>query len=176
MFSIDELTPDQWRLFRQVRLAALAEAPDAFGSRVADWQGDGDVEARWRHRLESVELNLIGRQDGQPVGMASGFLVRPDSVEYQAINDHVGGQPQDWVELISMWVAPQARGTGLAAALIQRVVEWADEHGRRTALVVRTANSQARMAYRSAGFLDLGALVSADSNAPSETLMVTLPR
>ncbi|HEY0700829.1 MAG TPA: glycosyltransferase, partial [Micromonospora sp.] len=45
------LDPEDWRLWRVARLAALAEAPYAFGSQLADWQGPGDREERWRSRL-----------------------------------------------------------------------------------------------------------------------------
>ena len=51
MIDILVLTPDDWPTWRELRLAALAEAPGAFGSRLADWQGDGDREQRWRDRL-----------------------------------------------------------------------------------------------------------------------------
>jgi GNAT superfamily N-acetyltransferase len=54
------LTPDDWPVWRELRLAALAEAPYAFGSRLADWRsqvGDQLVRAveRWaRHRCARV--------------------------------------------------------------------------------------------------------------------------
>lgn len=67
------LTPDDWRAWRQLRLAALAEAPDAFGSRLADWQGDGDREERWRARLGIPgSFNVVAVLDGEPAGLASG--------------------------------------------------------------------------------------------------------
>jgi hypothetical protein len=67
------LTPDDWPAWRELRLAALAEPPCAFGSRLADWQGDRDREQRWRDRLGIPgSYNVIAVLDGQPAGMASG--------------------------------------------------------------------------------------------------------
>ena len=53
------VTSDGWRLWRELRLAALAEAPAAFGSTLAEWSGAVDTEQRWRARLEDVALNLV---------------------------------------------------------------------------------------------------------------------
>ena len=52
MVELWVVTPEAWRTWRELRLAALAEAPYAFTSRLADWQGEGDREDRWRERLE----------------------------------------------------------------------------------------------------------------------------
>ena len=59
------LSPDDWRVWRELRLAALAEAPEAFGSRLADWRGDGDREERWRDRLTIPgSCNFVALLDG----------------------------------------------------------------------------------------------------------------
>jgi hypothetical protein len=50
------LTVDDWSEWRVLRLAALRDAPQAFGSKLADWQGEGDSERRWRGRLDGVLL------------------------------------------------------------------------------------------------------------------------
>ncbi len=125
MLQVQRLGPDDWQLWRAVRLEALAESPDAFGSTLRYWQGDGDTESRWRSRLEDVPFNVVARLDGAPVGQSSGTAV-----------DDRGG-----VELISMWVAPSTRGRSVGSALIDAVIEWAEEqHASKLQLTVRRRN------------------------------------
>lgn len=141
MIATRTLTPDDWRLWRELRLAALTEAPYAFGSVLADWQGEGDREERWRARLGIPGAHdLVALLDGRPVGMASGVPA--------------GG---DAVELISMWVSPTARGRGVGDLLITEIARWAA--GRRAAelrLAVFTGNDAAVALYRRHGFTDTG--------------------
>lgn len=109
MLELRTLESDDWPLWRELRLAALAEAPYAFGSTLAQWQGSGDREERWRARLSIPGAHdLIALLDGLPVGMASG----------------VPGEGAENVELISMWVNPTARGKGVGDYLIQAVERW----------------------------------------------------
>ena len=68
--EIQRIGPDEWEVFRDLRLRALREAPYAFGSRYDDWAQA--PEERWRDRLANVPLNLVARMDGELVGMASG--------------------------------------------------------------------------------------------------------
>jgi ribosomal protein S18 acetylase RimI-like enzyme len=152
--EIVELTPDDWTVFRDVRLRALADAPAAFGSGLAAWADA--PEERWRHRLEAVELNLVARSGDQHVGMASGSVDGDDA------------------ELISMWVDPAFRGRGVAAALTAAVVDWATANGRTTYLMVRSDNARAIAAYERAGFVDLG--VPEGQDGPPENRMVHRPR
>ncbi|MEU8156629.1 GNAT family N-acetyltransferase [Micromonospora sp. NPDC048986] len=138
MIEIMVLTPDDWPTWRELRLAALTEAPGAFGSRLADWQGDGDREQRWRDRLSIPSShNLVAVLDGHPVGMSSG-VPTPDPL---------------MMDLISMWVHPDARGTGVADRLVNEVAQWAHERGAtRLRLNVRLDNARAKALYRRAGF------------------------
>lgn len=134
------VTEDQWREWRALRRAALATDPEAFGSTLADWSGPGDAEPRWRGRLAAVALNLLADLEGEPVGMLSASL------------------PVDGTtELISMWVAPPARGRGVGDALVRSALGWTREQGaRRVALAVRRANGAAIALYRRHGFRDEG--------------------
>ena len=140
MVEVLAVGPDDWRLWRRLRLAALAEAPAAFGSTLAEWSGPGDTEDRWRARLTDVPLNLVLTVDGEPAGMVSATDPCPD------------------VELISMWVAPTARGQGVGDVAVRRVLDWAlGERGAdHVVLSMRTDNEPAARLYRRHGFVDIG--------------------
>jgi ribosomal protein S18 acetylase RimI-like enzyme len=135
------LTEDDWLIWRALRLAALAEAPDAFGSRLADWQGDGDREERWRGRLRIAgSYNIVAALDGQPVGMVSGVPADDGAAE-----------------LISLWVSPVARGRGVGDRLITSVLDWARDQGAQALrLWVAEGNEPATALYRRNGFRDTG--------------------
>jgi ribosomal protein S18 acetylase RimI-like enzyme len=110
MIELRALTPDDWPIWRELRLAALAEAPRAFGAQLADWQGEGDREERWRARLSIPgSYNVVALRAGEPVGMASGVPTGDPAV----------------VELISMWVAPAGRGRGVGDELVRDIERWA---------------------------------------------------
>ena len=82
-----------------------------------------------------------------------------------------GAQADDHVELISMWVAPDHRGTGLADRLIEQVAAWAASNGHDTFLMVRDDNERASKAYEKCGFVDLGVPVDWPADAPRERRM-----
>jgi ribosomal protein S18 acetylase RimI-like enzyme len=147
------LNADDWASWRDLRLLALEESPDAFGSKLADWQGDGDREERWRDRLTDVAFNVMVFDGDVPVGMASGV---PEG---------------DEVELISMYVRPIARGLGVADLLIDAVATWAEEHGAaHVYLAVRESNGHARSLYRRHGFTEIGP-APGEPGDPPELLM-----
>lgn len=147
------LSPDDWLAWRDCRLAALAESPDAFGSTLAQWTGDGDTEQRWRGRLEGVAFNVVLTVAGRPVGMVSATAPGREGA----------------VELISMWVAPSARGQGVGDAAIDAVLTWARaEYGDiPVVLSVKANNKPATLLYERHGFADAGP----SPHDPSERLM-----
>ncbi|MFE3170705.1 GNAT family N-acetyltransferase [Amycolatopsis sp. NPDC059090] len=139
MIVVRELSVDNWAEWRDLRLAALREDPEAFSSKLADWQGEGDAEARWRARLRDVSLNVLADLDGIPAGMVSGHL----------------SERGDKAELMSMWVAPSARGRGVGDALVRAVVRWSEGRGAgELALRVAGGNEYALALYQRHGFVE----------------------
>jgi GNAT superfamily N-acetyltransferase len=139
VIELRELTPDDWQDWRELRLAALADAPFAFGSQLADWV-DAE-ESRWRARLELPgSLNLIAVLDGTAVGMASGV--------------HDDEEP-GVTAVISMWIAPPGRGKGVGDAMMARIESWARAASSHTLkLSVVKGNEKAHALYLRNGYLD----------------------
>lgn len=129
---IRRLDEGDWQTYRAVRLAALRDAPAAFTSTYADAMDF--TEHDWRHGL-SLPCWVAG-PGHTPTGMVR--VGRLEAVE---------------PELISMWVAPIARGTPMAADLVDAVLEWARGQGRAgVRLRVVVDNDRARSFYRRCGF------------------------
>lgn len=124
-----------WPLWRDARLAALTDAPQAFKSRPEDWDRGG--EDAWRERYATPGAhNLVASLDGRTVGMARGV---PEGDGIAALH--------------SVWVAPGARGHGVGDRLITAVETWARRTGARTLrLEVLPGNDTAIALYRRHGF------------------------
>jgi ribosomal protein S18 acetylase RimI-like enzyme len=122
---------------------------------LAEWTGAGDVEYRWRGRLSAVHLNVVLTVDGRPAGMVSATTPGRDGA----------------VELMSLWIAPFARGRGVGDAAVDFVVAWAKaEYGDApVTLSVKTDNEPAIRLYRRHSFSDAGS----SSDDPTERMMHT---
>jgi len=128
------LAPADWEDFREIRLAALGDAPEAFGSTAADAQKLEEQE--WRRRLEQRAVFMAGVA-GQRVGLAAG----------------TGGDHPREAELVSMWVAPTWRGQGVGDRLVEAVVAWAAGEGSSgVRLWVANGNTRAECLYARHGF------------------------
>ncbi|TCC37203.1 GNAT family N-acetyltransferase [Kribbella sindirgiensis] len=137
MIDVQAIGPDDWKAWRELRLAALEEAPFAFGSQLADWIDA--PEERWRERLSVPgAYQVIVSLDGTPAGMAGGFPGADDTAE-----------------LVSMWVAPAGRGKGVGNALMTAIEDWARGIGAGTLkLSVVPGNDPAHNLYLRHGYVD----------------------
>jgi GNAT superfamily N-acetyltransferase len=137
MVLVREAIADDWPALRDIRLAALRDAPEAFGSTYE--QQATFAEADWLRRIASGGTFLAYLPEvraSQPAGLAGGYPERP-------------GQ----VELVSMYVRPPARGRGVGEALVASVIEWARARDAASVhLWVTEANRPARLLYERCGF------------------------
>lgn len=153
---VRQVGPDDWREWRAVRLAALEEAPWAFGSTLA--QARTFVEDDWRRRLSGFPCYLADLPGvvGSPVGMSGAFVEEPQRGAPGP--DGLGPDGHGTtVELVSMWVSPAARGRGVGVHLVAAVVDWAARSGAaRVHLWVTDGNDPARRLYERCGFVLTG--------------------
>jgi len=145
--QVGRIQPEEWQVYRQVRLAALAEAPYAFMSTLEREKAFG--EDAWRQRLASpTAATFIAWRDGEPTGTATGKL--DDPADEHAV-------PGAW-QLVGMWVDPSARGTGIARELVEAVAKHARALGAASLVLwVTEINDRARAFYRKLGFVPTGA-------------------
>jgi len=157
--TIRPLRAHDWPAYRAVRLRSLADAPYAFGSSLAleeSWRPE-----LWMARLTAAEtsgrdLPLIA-EDANTTGAANeapSVASAPLGLVYAKCDPEQAGA----VNLFQMWVAPEARGRGVAQALLQASIDWARSIGaQRVHLGVVCGNDAAARLYRRAGFRDVGA-------------------
>ena len=144
--TIRRFTSEEWELYRDLRLRALLEAPDAFGSTWAHESGRTDTE--WRARLSAAsssrrDLPLVAELRGEPAGLAWARME---------------GAAPTVAHLYQMWVTPKHRGRGVGRALLGAAVEWARAAGAQVIVLdVTVGNGPAGHLYERAGFIPLGA-------------------
>jgi RimJ/RimL family protein N-acetyltransferase len=138
--TIRRLAEGDWELLREVRLASLAESPAAFGSTYArELEFD---EAEWRQRAANNGW-FVASDDNRVTGIVAGY--------------HDDSSPADQRHLVAMWVAPEARGSGIAAELVEAVMIWAGEDGASEVTPgVADGNERARALYLNCGFVATG--------------------
>jgi GNAT superfamily N-acetyltransferase len=137
-FHIRGGQPDDWPAYREIRLRMLREAPDAYGSSYA--YETGFPESRWRERAANPMLFLAVNQNEDVVGTATGLPTGDGTVE-----------------VVAMYVVPEARGRGCAGQLLDAVAAAARQHGaRRLVLRVTRGNRTARRCYARYGFRPTG--------------------
>lgn len=123
---------------RRVRLAALEESPEAFGSTLAEERQYG--ESDWCAWCRDT-ATFLALRDGVTIGIAAG----------------ISGATEDERKLIAMWVHPDHRGGGASTALLTAVRTWALNGGATTLVLwVTRGNHPAARLYQRAGFVETG--------------------
>jgi GNAT superfamily N-acetyltransferase len=135
MIRFEQLGGTEGTRLRSIRLRALQDAPDAFGSTFAE------ACARPMHDWVEQVMRLptfVAVADGRDVAMVRCARDK-DDIETA------------W--LISMWVAPEVRRSGIGGELVDLVIAWARDHNiRRLVLDVADLNAPAIALYDAKGF------------------------
>lgn len=154
--------PDDAEAWREVRLRALLDAPEAFASTYAEtverppevWAERAATSSRGSENAVFFAIDGV-----EPVGLAGAY--------------HLAG-PAEAPDLYSMWVAPNQRGSRVAERLVNRVRDWSAEHGaRRLDLWVTEMNERARRFYTRLGFEPTGAQQPLPSNPQLSEIQMT---
>ena len=128
---------DEWQTWRDIRLRALQDAPNAFGSTYE--RELVFTESDFRNRLDGSDPSVIAFVGDEPVGMGAGFQ-----------------DAEGWLHVVAMWVDPASRGQGVGGLVVKELVNWSGEHGLRAYLDVATGNYAARRFYERHGFVGTG--------------------
>lgn len=164
MSSIRRIRTDEVDGYREVRLRALGDSPSAFATTLDEalrlapevW----DSRTRDASHGPDSTLYLAVDSSGACTGMVA--AIRHTAAWSTA-------------ELISMWVDPGSRGSGIGTALARSVIEWAAESGySRIELWVTKGNAPAELLYRRLGFEETGEVEPLPSDPCKDELRMRL--
>src|SRR5512132_2335829 len=140
--AIRVVQDEEWERARDLRLRALADAPEAFARSLEEEERLSESE--WRDFVSTSDSRVWfveATDDDEFVGMAFGFLDDPSKTA------HLGG----------MWVEPGGRRSGIGKRLVESVVEWARAGGAiRIELEVNELTRPAVDLYQACGFAPTG--------------------
>lgn len=133
-----QLDHDEWAVARTVRLDALRESvPGTFGSTFE--VASGWTEQQWRQWMHGRTMFVAEATDTTAVGSVAGMI--EDNLPV----------------VVSMWVAPAHRRTGLSDRLLATVIQWAvTGRHHEIRLWVLEDNHIAQAFYRRNGFMNTG--------------------
>lgn len=164
--QIRTLEQADWESYRTIRLEALAGAPEAFGTSLAEEERMAPED--WQRRLApGSERVMFGAfLGGQIVGTVG--LIR----EQRAKTCHKG-------MIVGMYVSPVARGRGVGRLLLQEALQRARAMDglEQVELAVVSDNHAARQLYLSMGFALYGReprALRVDGRYYDEDLMVIM--
>jgi RimJ/RimL family protein N-acetyltransferase len=141
LLKVRRLETDDAGVYRELRLEGLERHPEAF---CASWEDESARPASWwAERLQ--DSTVFGGWIGESplLGVAGFHVSGAAKLRHRGI-------------LWGMYVRPEARGSGLAASLVQRVIEHARTLVEEIGLTVVASNQAAHRLYSAAGFEPYG--------------------
>jgi ribosomal protein S18 acetylase RimI-like enzyme len=128
MTVLEQITSKNASIFKSVRLQALQDSPSAFGSTYAkeSQYSDADWLKRAADWSNDRSVGYLAMAPGEPCGIAAAFLDEHDPCK---------------AHLVSMWVAPAYRRSGIGLTLIEAIRVWAVIRGTRLLRLNVTSNN-----------------------------------
>jgi ribosomal protein S18 acetylase RimI-like enzyme len=143
MISLERVMAQNVAVFRDVRLRALQDTPQAFGStyaRESQFSDEEWLQRVWRWNGESG-IGYLAMEGGHGCGIA-GVLLEEDGA---------------CAHLVSMWVAPTHRKCGTGRLLLTEIAGWSRQRGVHVLrLMVTSSNESAIQFYQRLGFSRTG--------------------
>ena len=143
--QIGTLAPEEWQLYKQIRLESLLTEPQAFAVSFADALQRPD--SYWQERLIEAQAGvkswlLFAKENGQIIGMIGAYTA----------------QESDVVEIISVYVTKEKRAHGVASALMAAILEEVSKGNafRKAELIVNKGQTAAVALYGHFGFQIMG--------------------
>lgn len=144
MITLEPITLQNVWIFKAVRLRALQDAPNAFGSTYAN-------------ERELTDADWIQRTVGWNGERAAGFLAMDGSAGCGIAGSYLDQADVSRAHLVSMWTAPTHRQRGIGRLLVNEVVRWASRSGAHTLQLLVTSNNEpAIVFYQRLGFTRTG--------------------
>ena len=114
--EIVQLSPQDWQLFRQIRLEALQDSPQAFGSSYSFMASQPD--SFWQNRLSSAATGqdswlLFARINERIVGMIGAYIPEGSPIP----------------RVVSVYVTPEYRRTGVSRGLMDAILNVLKQKG-----------------------------------------------
>jgi GNAT superfamily N-acetyltransferase len=142
MKIISNAPSSRWEEYRELRLEALEQVPQAF---LDDFEKDQTTpKDEWLRKLANMHFAEI---DGKWVGMVGAYQEEKTKVR------HI-------LNVVSVYVRPSYRGQGIGKALIEHVIALGKKNPevKKLSLGVVTTQESAHELYKSLGFIDGGHL------------------
>jgi RimJ/RimL family protein N-acetyltransferase len=139
-FTVRQLSASDAEAFRSIRLEGLERNPEAFGSTF-----ERESSEPVQFFIDRLARNAIfgGFAGDDLMGVAGFYALEGTKLKHKGI-------------LWGMYVRPEARGSGLATALVENLIRYAHAEVEQVQLTVVSSNPRARRFYERMGFLEYG--------------------
>lgn len=134
--QIEPLREKDWELWKKIRLEALQTHPEAFGSSFEEEAIYTELE--WKKTFKSSVI-FGAFLDNQLVAVSGFYIFQPLKMRHKGA-------------LFGMYVKPEARGKGIADALIKKIISHAHSSVIQLYCSVVTSNKTALKLYQKHGF------------------------